>query len=124
MSRRGLWAAKSRKGYTLDENGEKIRLRSGTFKSRKVNTVDWNDKAKAGEWRAAWANAVNAESRRRNIDIRVDHRGYERRGIERIPTVHMGVAATRMGRRYTLAIPSKLRNRLRGDFLCPPEIRP
>jgi ATP-dependent exoDNAse (exonuclease V) alpha subunit len=49
IDERGQWAAKSRKEYILDENGEKIRLRSGTFKSRKVNTADWNDKAKAEE---------------------------------------------------------------------------
>jgi hypothetical protein len=64
---RGEWMAKSRKEYILDENGERIRLPSGEFKSRKVNAVDWNDKTKAEEWRAAWANAVNAELQRRMV---------------------------------------------------------
>jgi len=29
----------------------------------------------------------------------VDHRSYERQGVEQIPTVHMGVAATQMERK-------------------------
>jgi hypothetical protein len=60
---------------------------------------NWNDKTKAEEWRAAWANAVNVELRRRNVAERIDHRSYERRGIEQIPTIHMGVAATQMERK-------------------------
>lgn len=34
-----------------------------------------------------------------NIPQRIDHRSYERQGIEQIPTVHMGVAATQMERK-------------------------
>ena len=30
---------------------------------------------------------------------RIDHRSYERQGVEQIPTVHLGVAATQMERR-------------------------
>jgi hypothetical protein len=39
----------------LDERGQRIQLPSGEYKSRKIPAVDWNDQAKAEEWRAAWA---------------------------------------------------------------------
>jgi hypothetical protein len=99
IDERGNWAAKSRKEYILNENGKKIRLKSNEYKSRKVNAVDWNDKAKAEEWRSAWANAVNAELERRNIENRIDHRSYERQGLEQIPTIHLSVAAAQMERK-------------------------
>jgi hypothetical protein len=93
---RGNWAEKSRKAYILDENGEKIRLPSGAFKSRKVNTADWNDKTNAEDWRKAWAAYANGALRLAGAltdDNVLDHRSYERQGIEQIPTVHMGAAA-------------------------------
>ena len=39
----GKWKPKCRKEYILDENGEKIKLKSGNYKSRKVNLNNWND---------------------------------------------------------------------------------
>jgi len=95
----GTWGAKSKKEYILDGSGEKILLKSGEFKTRKINAVDWNDRGKAEEWRSAWADAVNTELLRRNIAGRIDHRSYIRQGIEKIPTVHLGIAAFRMEKR-------------------------
>ena len=43
MDKTGKWFPKSRKVYDLDENGERIRLASGRWKSYKEDTVDWND---------------------------------------------------------------------------------
>ena len=43
MDENGKWLPKSRKVYDLDENGERIRLPSGSWKSHKEDTVDWND---------------------------------------------------------------------------------
>jgi hypothetical protein len=42
---------------------------------------------------------VNAELERRNVETRIDHRSYERQGLEQIPTVHLGVAAAQMERK-------------------------
>ena len=39
----GKWMPKSRKVYDLDENGERIKLPSGRWKSHKEDTVDWNE---------------------------------------------------------------------------------
>ena len=92
----GTWGAKSKKEYILDRHGEKIPLKSGEFKSRKISVNDWNEQTKAEEWREAWANAVNKELERHNHPDRVDHRSYERQGIDQIPTIHLGVAAHQM----------------------------
>lgn len=95
----GEWGAKCRKEYDLDGNGQRIRLPGGGFKSPRVNITDWNDPGKAEEWRAQWARYANAMLKFRNLSQRVDHRSYLRQGVQKIPTVHMGVAATQMERR-------------------------
>ena len=95
----GNWGAKSKKEYILDENGEKIVLKSGEFKSRKISTTDWNEQTKAEEWRSAWATSVNSALEQNNHAVRIDHRSYERRGIDQIPSLHLGVAASQMEKR-------------------------
>ena len=55
MDEQGKWLPKSRKVYDLDENGERIRLASGRWKSHKEDTVDWNDQKYAEIWRQGWA---------------------------------------------------------------------
>ena len=94
----GSWGAKSRKEYILDDNGERIRLPSGEYKSRKVYAVDWNDQTKAEEWRKGWADILNKHLEQNGITERVDHRSYERQGNGLIPTIHMGVSASQMER--------------------------
>ena len=95
----GTWGAKSKKEYILDSNGEKIRLKNGDYKTRKVNTVDWNDKEKAELWRSKWADTANRYLAENEHAERIDHRSFERQGIEQIPSVHLGVAASQMERK-------------------------
>jgi uncharacterized coiled-coil protein SlyX len=64
-----------------------------------VKTTDWHERTKAEEWRAAWAACCNQALERAGSAERIDHRSYERQGIEQIPTIHVGVAATKMARR-------------------------
>lgn len=90
------WGAKSKKEYILDENGEKIKLKNGNFKTRKINTTDWNEQDKAEEWRKAWADITNKYLKENSIQEKVDHRSYQRQGIEQIPTIHLGVSASQM----------------------------
>lgn len=96
MDEDGRWLPKSRKVYALDENGEKIRLPSGEPKSRKEDTVDWNNKANAELWRTAWAAAVNRYFEINGISERLDLRSYERQGIDKVPTVHLGPSVAHM----------------------------
>ena len=96
LDEKGAWLPKSKKEYVLDENGEKIRLPSGRYKTRKVDLVDWNNRENAEVWRRAWADLANEYLAQNNRPERIDHRSYERQGIDQLPTVHVGVSATQM----------------------------
>ena len=96
LDENGAWLPKSKKEYVLDENGEKIRLPSGRYKTRKVDLVDWNNRENAEVWRRAWADLANDFLAQNNRPERIDHRSYERQGIDQLPTVHVGVSATQM----------------------------
>jgi hypothetical protein len=92
----GTWGAKSKKEYIVDDNGERVKLKSGKYKTRKINTVDWNEQDKAELWRSEWAKIANKFLEQNSIDERIDHRSFERQGIEQIPTIHLGTAASQM----------------------------
>ena len=96
LDERGTWTAKSKKEYDLDENGERIRLPSGRYKTHKVDLTGWNDKDNTLLWRKAWADISNAYLERAGRPERIDHRSNAERGIDELPTVHMGVAACQM----------------------------
>ena len=96
LDEKGAWLPKSKKEYVLDENGEKIRLPSGRYKTRKVDLVDWSNRENAEVWRRAWADLANEYLEKNNRPERIDHRSYERQGIDQLPTVHVGVSATQM----------------------------
>ena len=95
----GTWGAKSKKEYILDENGEKVKLKNGNFKTRKVDTVDWNSQDKAETWRAAWAEIANRYLEQNAVSERIDHRSFVRQGIEQLPSIHLGTAASQMERK-------------------------
>ena len=92
----GKWLPKSRKVYDLDENGERIRLPSGNWKSHKEDTVDWNDQKYAEIWRQGWADTANRYLEAIGSPERLDLRSYARQGIDKIPTVHMGPAVSQL----------------------------
>ncbi|MDO4509689.1 MAG: MobQ family relaxase [Lachnospiraceae bacterium] len=54
----------------------------------------WNNPNNVELWRAAWAEKINIAYEMAGIDITVDHRSYERQGLDLIPTVHEGKAVT------------------------------
>ena len=96
MDGHGKWLPKSRKVYDLDGNGERIRLPSGNWKSHKENPVDWNDQKYGEIWRQGWADTANRYLEANSRPERLDLRSYERQGIDKIPTVHMGPAVSHM----------------------------
>ena len=49
--------------------------------------------------RIGWEQRTNEHLARAGLDIRVDHRSHQERGLEIEPTMHMGVHATQMERR-------------------------
>lgn len=105
----GSWAPKEKKTYALDETGERIPLIdpiTGLQKLGKRNeklwkrvTVlanDWNDQSNAEKWRQSWAEMCNFYLL---PEQRIDHRSFERQGLEQVPTIHEGYVARQMERR-------------------------
>ncbi len=99
LDENGKWMPKCRKIYDLDENGERIRLPSGRWKSHKENINDWSDKGNAELWRESWEVIQNGYLEKNNRTERVSLKSLANQGIERQPTVHMGPAVTAMERK-------------------------
>lgn len=104
----GKWGLKEKKGYTLDEYGERIPLIDKTTGKQKVDkknskqwkrvylqTNDWNNHENAEKWRKSWADICNKYL---DKDNQIDHRSYKRRGIDLKPTIHEGYVARKMER--------------------------
>ena len=90
---------RAEKVYDLDENGERIKLPSGRWKSHKEDTVDWNEQYHAEEWRHGWEIVQNKYLELAGSPERIDMRSYERQGLDIIPTVHMGTAVSALERK-------------------------
>ncbi|HEL1087446.1 TPA: MobA/MobL family protein [Streptococcus equi subsp. zooepidemicus] len=99
INEKGQWQAKSKKEYVLDEKGEKIKLKSGNYKTRKVELTDWNDRGNAEKWRENFATLCNQYLEKNNLAKRVDHRSFKRQGKEEIPTIHLGASASALERK-------------------------
>ena len=96
----GEWGAKQKKEYILDRDGNKIYdPKKRQYKCKSIPATDWNEQTKVEEWRAAWARLCNQALEQNGHAERIDHRSYERQGIDQIPTVHLGVAASAMEKR-------------------------
>ena len=123
LDERGTWAAKSKKEYDLDENGERIRLPSGRYKTHKVDLTGWNDKDNTLLWRKAWADFTNDFLERNGSPERIDHRSNAESGIDEIPTVHMGVAACQMEKKGIATEKGELNRNIQKVNLLIREIR-
>ena len=99
LKENGQWGAKCRKAYDLDENGQRIPDGKGGWKNHREDTTDWNDKGNVEIWRAAWAAYTNQVLESAGRPERIDHRSYKRQGIDKIPSVHLGPAASQMEKR-------------------------
>ena len=108
------WGAKSKKEYMLNGDGEKIKLPSGQFKSRKIDSVNWNDKETLEDWRKEWASQTNKALEKASVQERIDHRSYKDQGSKQIPQIHVGVHATAMERRKSNPIKTELGDINRG----------
>ena len=86
----GKWGNKQRREYMLDEHGERIRDEAGNDVFNAVPTTDWGSPETLEAWRQAWAELCKAKLAEKGLDCRIDHRSYERQGVEQIPTQHEG----------------------------------
>lgn len=60
---------------------------------------DWNDRTLAETWRASWADHANRALANAGYLEEIDHRSYERQGLEKAPGLHLGKAACAMEKR-------------------------
>lgn len=96
IEQNGKWGLKQRRVYELDEDGNRIRDADGKFVFNAVPTTDWGSPETLEHWREAWAELCNAKFAEKGIDVRIDHRSYERQGVELFPTVHEGATVQAM----------------------------
>ena len=91
----GQWMSKQRRNYLLDAQGDRIcDPVSGKYKlGRSIKTNDWDAPERVEEWREGWAAVCNELFRRMGMQKRVTHLSYERQGISREPTIHLGAKA-------------------------------
>lgn len=85
------------KSYAEEHKDECIELVNRYPKCEQVvnPTVEkWNNPNNVEMWRSAWAKKTNIAYEMAGLDITVDHRSYERQGLELIPTLHEGKAVT------------------------------
>ena len=96
IEQNGKWGLKQRRVYELDEDGNRIRDADGKFVFNAVPTTDWGSPETLEYWRQTWAELCNAKFAEKGIDVRIDHRSYERQGVELLPTVHEGATVRAM----------------------------
>ena len=96
MNPDGTWGFKQHRVYRLDEDGNRIRDQNGKFLFDAVPTTDWGYPETLEYWRKAWADVCNAKFAEKGLDVRIDHRSYERQGLDLLPTVHEGAAVRAM----------------------------
>lgn len=78
----------------IDKNGnQKTRVRKGKgteylWEKLTIPANDWNEYYQAEAWRESWAKNCN---RYLDVSNQIDHRSYERQGIDKEATIHEGV---------------------------------
>ncbi|KAA0940632.1 hypothetical protein FQ087_21845 [Sporosarcina sp. ANT_H38] len=60
---------------------------------------DWNNKELLNQWREEWSNHANKSLEREGVQERISHLSHEARGLEQLPTVHLGHVANEMEKR-------------------------
>ncbi len=123
LKENGEWGAKCRKVYDLDGQGQRIPDGKGGWKSHREDTTDWNQRGNAEKWRAAWATYTNWALEAAGRPERIDHRSYKRQGIDKIPSVHMGPAASQMERRGIVTEKGNINREIAADNKLLKEIK-
>lgn len=92
----GTWGNKSKREYTLDNNGNHILDHNGKKKFRKVNLTNWNDRETFNSWRELWADKANEYLVKNDFTERISHLSNKDLGVEKLPTIHEGFVARKM----------------------------
>ena len=81
------------------------------------------DKGNVEIWRAAWAACTNRALEAAGHPALVDHRSYKRQGIDKIPSVHLGPAASQMEKRGIRTDKGKVNRQIAADNKLLKEIK-
>lgn len=92
----GKWGMKQRRVYELDEEGNRLLDADGNYIFNAVPTTDWGSPETLEYWREQWAAMCNAKFEEKNLPCRIDHRSYERQGVDVLPTIHEGPSVRQM----------------------------
>lgn len=72
-----------------------LSLRSASAEGFGPKDREWNDTALLRSWRESWANHVNLELARLDLDLRIDHRSFKDQGLALEPQHKIGPAGMR-----------------------------
>ncbi len=92
----GKWGMKQRRVYELDEEGNRLLDADGNYIFNAVPTTDWDSPETLEYWREQWAAMCNTKFEEKGLPERIDHRSYERQGVDLLPTIHEGPSVRQM----------------------------
>ena len=92
----GKWGCKQHRVYELDEEGNRLLDADGNYIFNAVPTTDWGSPETLEYWREQWAVICNVQFEEKGLAERIDHRSYERQGIDLLPTIHEGPSVRQM----------------------------
>ena len=96
IEKNGKWGCKQHRVYELDEDGNRLLDADGNFIFNAVPTTDWGSPETLEYWREQWAAMCNAKFEEKGLPEQIDHRSYERQGIDLLPTIHEGPSVRQM----------------------------
>ena len=96
IEQNGKWGMKQRRVYEQDEEGNRLLDADGNYIFNAVPTTDWGSPETLEYWREQWATMCNAKFEEKNLPCRIDHRSYERQGVDVLPTIHEGPSVRQM----------------------------
>ena len=92
----GKWGMKQRRVYELGEDGNRLLDADGNYIFNAVPTTDWGSPETLEYWREQWAAMCNAKFEEKGLPERIDHRSYERQGVDILPSIHEGPSVRQM----------------------------
>ena len=92
----GKWGMKQRRVYEQDEEGNRLLDADGNYIFNAVPTTDWGSPETLEYWQEQWAAMCNAKFEEKGLQERIDHRSYERQGVDILPTIHEGPSVRQM----------------------------
>ena len=96
IEQNGKWGMKQRRVYELDEEGNRRLDADGNYIFNAVPTTDWGSPETLEYWREQWAAMCNTKFEEKGLPERIDHRSYERQGVDLLPTIHEGPSVRQM----------------------------